>query len=253
MLGLVAVLAGKMAMAGSGSASILCASVLAGTGLGLLNGTVSLLGRVHPIVVTLAGLSIYRGLARWWTQGYEINSLPDTLRRLGQGELCEFSIGGQAAPIRMLVLYAVVIALLSAVFLRWMQTGRRLLAVGDSALAADLAGLPRRRLQLLAFGLSGALVGLAAVLTAAYEGNVRASTGAGRELQAIAAAVIGGCAISGGRGTAVGALTGALLIQTIYTSLILFGVPSYWHEFAIGAMILLAVIIDGWMRRKESP
>ena len=246
MLALVAVLAGTMAENGAGSAAILMVSIAIGTALGVLNAGASLIGRIHPIIVTLAGLSLYRGLALWLREDSgEIVNLPESIRRLGHGS--DPWIG---LPVTLW--YAVVVAIASGVFLRSTRTGRSLLAVGDSVPAADLAGLPRRRLQLLAFGLSGALVGLAAVLTAAYEGAVLPSgTGKGRELQAIAAAVIGGCAITGGRGSALGTVTGTLLIATIYSSLVLLGIPAHYTDFAVGAMILVAVVFDSFMRREE--
>ncbi len=260
MLGLIAVIAGQMAERGSGSIPILLASIAIGVCLGAANAGASLIGRVHPIIVTLAGLSIYRGLALW-IQEKEIVTLPPALRQIGHGTwgaLPSFRLGpagiefNEWVGVPKTVWFAAAVAVATGVFLRRTQTGRQLLAVGDSIAAADLIGLPRRRLQLLAFGLSGALVGLAAVLTAAYEGAVLPNgTGAGRELQAIAAAVIGGAAITGGRGSALGTVTGTLLIATIYSSLVLLGIPSHWNDLAIGAMILTAVILDAALRREE--
>ena len=125
--------------------------------------------------------------------------------------------------------------------------GRRLLAVGNSERAARLIGISPWRYRIYAFMMMGALVGLAAVMTGGYYGKIQSGTGAGWELQVIAAAVIGGCSINGGRGTALGAFLGAVLIALIRTGLVIVGISAYWQDFFIGLMILLAVALDTWL------
>jgi ribose transport system permease protein len=135
------------------------------------------------------------------------------------------------------------------VFLRYTLTGRRVLALGNSETAARLIGLSKTRLMLLVFGISGAFVGLTAVLASGYYGTVQANTGEGMELKAIAAAVIGGCNILGGRGSALGTLLGAFLVALLYNMLILLEASSYWQSIFVGGLILLAVAVDALLQR----
>jgi ribose/xylose/arabinose/galactoside ABC-type transport system permease subunit len=123
------------------------------------------------------------------------------------------------------------------------------LALGNSEHAARLIGLSKTRLTLFVFGCSGLLVGLTAVLHAGYYGKVQANTGLGLELQAIAAAVIGGTNILGGRGSALGTLLGAFLVALLYNSLVLMNASAYWQNIFVGALILLAVLADALVRR----
>ena len=125
--------------------------------------------------------------------------------------------------------------------------GRRLLAVGNSVKAAKLIGLSPWKLQLIAFVIMGALVGLASVMWGGYYGKIQSNTGLGWELQVIAAAVIGGCSIMGGKGTALGTFLGAVLIALIYNALVILKISSYWQNLFIGALIISAVLTDIWL------
>jgi ribose transport system permease protein len=142
------------------------------------------------------------------------------------------------------VFYLLLITLLAHLFIRYTLSGRKVLALGNSESASRLLGLSKARLTLLVFALSGLLTGLASVLHAAYYGKIQANTGEGMELRAIAAAVIGGTSISGGRSSALGVLPGAFLVSLLYNILILAGASSYWQNIFLGALILLAMIVD---------
>ncbi len=247
LLGLVAALAAKAALAGWPIGGVVAAAVGLGAACGALNATASLAARVHPIVVTLAGISVYRGVMLAVTNGEDVPRgfgaeacLPETFRAIAEG----WWLG-----VPKLVWYAALVTIATGVCLRSTRTGRSLLAVGGSPRAAALIGLPDRRLKLLAFSVNGALIGLAALLYAGYQGRVQSNDGEGMELQAIAAAVIGGCAITGGTASATGTALGALLIGLIYNALVLLGIPSYWHQLFIGGLILFAVVLDAQLRR----
>jgi ribose/xylose/arabinose/galactoside ABC-type transport system permease subunit len=135
------------------------------------------------------------------------------------------------------------------VLLRYTLLGRQILALGNSESAARLAGLSKTKLTLFVFAWSGFIVGLCSVLNAAYYGKVQANSGAGLELQAIAAAVIGGTNILGGRGSALGTLLGALLVSLLYNSLVLLEASSYWQNIFVGSLILAAVVVDALVQR----
>jgi len=242
MLGLVGALAALSANAGLPAPLCLALAVVCGAGFSLANAATALLARIHPIIVTLAGISIYRGIMRVIMQGREISELPPAYRLLADGNLF---------GIPKICFYVVVITLLVHLFLRYTLTGRRVLALGNSESAARLIGLSKARLYLTVFGIAGALTGLTAVLHAGYYGKVQANTGAGMELQAIAAAVIGGANILGGRGSAFGALLGAFLVALLYNSLVLLDASAYWRDIFIGALILGAVLLDAAVRRAQ--
>jgi ribose/xylose/arabinose/galactoside ABC-type transport system permease subunit/ABC-type multidrug transport system ATPase subunit len=246
MLGLVGACAGLLAVNSVPVPVCLLLAIGLGALLGLVNMGISLLGRIHPIIVTLAGLSIYRGLMRQLTGGYEVTNIPDSYRALADG----FLLG-----VPRVVWFALLILVVAWALLQRSTWGRQILAVGNSRTAASQIGLPTERLLLLSFALSGALVGLASVLWGAYYGKLQSSAGEGLELQAIAAAVIGGCNIMGGSGTAIGTFLGACLIGVINNGLTLLKISTYWQPVFVGAFILATVLVDRWVifgtRRKS--
>ncbi len=245
MLGLVGALACTTALHGLPPLAVLAVGTLLGALCGALNATVAYRGGIHPIVVTLAGIYIYRGLMLRFTGGYEVMNLPAGFRVLAEGTL---------AGIPKVVWIAAAVHAINAWFLNRTLLGRRLYAVGGSEKAAALAGLQPRLMRTVAFALAGALVGVTAVLWGAYYGKIQSNTGAGFELQAIAAAVIGGCAITGGRGGALGVVAGSVLIAVMYNALVLLQVNAYWQGVFVGALILAATALDGWLHRKlEGP
>ena len=235
MMGLVGALSAMAANAGLPPLLCLLVALGLGAACGLINGGISLLGRIHPIIVTLAGISIYRGIMQVVTGGREIEQLPVSYRALADGYLF---------GIPKLVFYLLLITFLAHLFIRYTLSGRKVLALGNSESASRLLGLSKNRLTLLVFGLGGLLTGLASVLHAAYYGKIQSNTGEGMELRAIAAAVIGGTSISGGRGSALGVLPGAFLVSLLYNILILTGASSYWQNIFVGALILVAMIVD---------
>lgn len=240
MIGLVGALAALMATAGWPPLVCLAAAMGLGCGFSLLNGGLSLVARIHPIIVTLAGISIYRGIMRVVTHADEIRFLPDAYRALAWGNLL---------GVPKLIWYSLAVTLITHLLLRYRLTGRRILALGNSDTAARLIGLSKSKLTLFVFGYSGLLVGLTSVLYPAYYGGVQANTGEGMEMKAIAAAVIGGTNILGGRGSAIGTLLGAFLVALLYNVLVLARVSSYWQNIFVGALILMAVLLDALLQR----
>ena len=240
MMGLVAAVAGMSAVSGAPPTVCLAMAMAMGCALSMINGGIALTARIHPIIVTLAGISIYRGVMRIVTGGKEVTDLPDAYRALADGYLL---------GIPKICYYVIAVTILTHMVLRYTLTGRRVLALGNSESAAKLIGLSKARLTLFVFGFSGAMVGLVSVLHPAYYTKVQANTGAGMELQAIAAAVIGGTNILGGRGSAIGTLIGAFLVALLRNMLILMEISSYWQNLFVGGLILLAVVIDVGLQR----
>jgi rhamnose transport system permease protein len=216
------------------------AAVVLGAGLGAINGALVAGLRLPSIVVTLATMVTWREALRWQRQGAFVN-LPDGLQWLGLS---------QSAGQWLLVTAALSVMVVLALALRHLAAGRFLYAVGTDAEAARLAGIRPRRVTFNAFVLLGALTGLAAMMNVVQSPQVDPKSGTGLELKAIAAVVVGGVAISGGRGSLWGVFAGLLLLACIAPALTHLRVEPYWEKAIQGAIILLAVVADGVRSRK---
>ncbi len=240
MLGLCAVAAGAVALSTGGLVLPLLAGIGVGALAGTLNGALVTLGRIPSIIVTLGMLYALRGVILLVTGGTWITGVPESTRFLGTG-----TVLGLSVPV--IVLFA--LFLVMEVVNRHSTWGRNILAVGGNRRAARFAGLPTDRTRFLAFVLVGVFVGIASLVYIGRAGSVQTNAGVGLELQAVAAVVIGGTSIAGGRGSALAALTGAVLIGVILNGLILLGVPGIWQDAVLGGLILLAVATDVLRRR----
>jgi rhamnose transport system permease protein len=213
------------------------AGLAAGAVLGLVNGLLVALARVPALVITLGTLYIYRGVVLTWAGSDRVNAsdLPRGFLALGTRSVL---------GIPVLTMIAVVVLVVVGYYLHTARGGRELYAIGSEPDAALLLGLPVRRRVVGAFVLSGALAGLAGVLFAARYGTISSGAGLGLELQAVAAAVIGGVAIFGGSGTVWGAAIGAVLLVTINRALPILGIPDFWQQAVVGLLILGAIVLD---------
>ena len=218
-------------------------AVAIGAGLGLLNGVLVAYARVPSIIVTLGTLAIFRTWLINHSESRTITSdgLPDWLLTLPNSTL--FSIGSW--DVRTVVLGAVVLIVVLQLLLGGLKWGRWVYAVGSNPDAARQAALPVERVILVAFVASGALAGLAGFLFLSRFGTITVAAGSGLELQAVAAAVVGGVNIFGGSGTLIGALLGALLVNLLDLSLLrLPGLSEFWRDAVLGVLILTAVAVD---------
>jgi rhamnose transport system permease protein len=221
-----------------------------GAGMGAVNGSLVAWCRVPPIVATLGTLGAYRGLVHIVSRGVQVDeyNLP---RELGRWAI-DGPFGQTIVP--WLVVFALVAALAAMLFLRFTRLGRDMYAIGGNPEAARLRGIPVRRVTFLAYVLSGVGAGLAGVLYASRFGTINpASIGAGFELIAISAVVVGGVSVFGGTGTVIGAGLGCLLLGTIYTALTVLNLPEAWQATTYGIVILVAVIADDLLRRRWQP
>ena len=237
ILGLAAMSAGKLDEGGHSSLLICLVPILVGLCLGALNGFITVYGRIHSIVVTLGMLFIFRGVMIQMMGGKWLFNLSAHVTQFGQT-----SIG----PVPVLLVCAAVVAILMHVVLQHLVSGRFFYALGGDRPSAELTGVSGRKYIPLAFAVSGTLMGIAGLLHAGRYGNVQTNVGQGFELRAIAAAVIGGTHIMGGRGSVLGILLGTLFLGFLSNVLVLLHVSSFWDNVVVGAMILLAVCIDGF-------
>jgi rhamnose transport system permease protein len=222
-------------------------AVAAGIGAGLLaggiNGALVAYGNVPSIVVTLAAMVVLRDGLRWTTQGAWVQGLPASFQWLGLSQ-DTYPIAAAAAA-----------AALAGAFgwgLRRLRAGRAVYATGSNPQAARLVAIDVRATRFWVFVIAGGLTGVAAVMNAARFNQVPSNTGLGLELRAIAAVVVGGTAISGGRGSIAGTLLGVVLLGLISPALTFLGASPYWEQALQGGIILAAVLIDALGSRRAS-
>jgi rhamnose transport system permease protein len=208
-----------------------------GLAVGVANGLMVAIGRVPSLVVTLATLYIVRGIDILIVGGNEVvaQTLPNAFIEIPRA-------GIYGVPYLAIVI-AVVIGI-GAYYLRSYRSGRELYAIGSNPEAARLAGIAVGRRVFTAFAVSGAIAGVAGVLWAAQYQTVDSNAGTGYELTVIASVVVGGVAIFGGSGSAVGAAIGALLLQTINSALYVLGISPFWDQAIAGALLLAAITLD---------
>jgi rhamnose transport system permease protein len=236
------VAAGWLAKSGVPMPLVLICVVAIGALMGSVNGLFIGRLRLPSIIVTLAMLVALRDALRWTTGGEWVQNLPATFQWLGLG---------QRAGQLVIVISGLLMLAVFAWALRNMAIGRALYAVGSDAEAARLAGIEPTRVTFLVFTLMGALVGFAALLNAIRFSTVPSNAGIGLELKAIAAVVVGGTAITGGRGTLIGTLIGVALLGTIGTALTFVGINPFWEKAIQGAIILAALASDFVLGRVE--
>lgn len=212
------------------------AGIAAGGIAGLANGLLITRLRVVSFLVTLGMLGAATGVTDLVNNGQEIVNIPNAVGAVGNGLL-----GGW---VLVPVLITAVLYLVVGVWLSKTRTGRHLYAVGSSKEAAERAGIPVPRRLVLTFVLSGLISGVAGILVMSQFIGASPNAGSGQELNAIAAAVIGGTSFSGGRGTVYGTVIGALIIAVLSSGLIMSGVNPFWQLVTIGFIIILAVYTD---------
>jgi ribose transport system permease protein len=217
----------------------IAATFVCGAAIGGVNGILTAYLRIPAFIATLAGLSAYRGIAFMFNSGspiFDVSPLLDPI------------FYGQVAGVPLPLIYLVVSYGAAHWMMRYTTLGRSIYAVGGNANAARLSGIDVRRVQLMAFVLAGVTTAAGAVLMAARLNSGSPNYGVGMELQAIAAAVIGGASLAGGRADDVATLFGALTITIVQNGQNLNAVPTSTQNVVIGAIILLAVGIDMWRR-----
>ena len=219
-------------------------AVATGGGFGLLNGFLIAWGGIPPFVVTLGTLGIATGFGYLLNNGQEISAIPPSVTTFGNTNL------GGWVPVPVLI--TAVITIWCGLLLARTRFGAYTLSIGDSQEAVIRAGINHRRYLLEIYTLSGLLAGIAAVLVMARLGAGSPSSGATDNLNAIAAVVIGGASLFGGRGTIIGSVIGTGIIAVMLTGLVLINVPPFWQEVAVGAVLILAVYIDQFRHRKTS-
>lgn len=219
------------------------AGLLAGLLMGVFNGFIITKSKIAPFIVTLGTMTIGRGLALILSKGRPISNLSDSFNFIGGGDV--FGI-----PFPIIVL--AIIFTICSITLKKTLLGRYIYAVGGNEQAARASGINVNQVKMAVYSISGLLAGLAGVLLTSRITTGQPNAGAGFELDAIAAAVIGGTSTSGGTGTITGTLVGVLLIGVINNGLDLLNVSSYYQQVVMGAIIIGAVVLDSWNQKSNS-
>lgn len=216
------------------------AGLLAGIGMGAFNGAVITKSKVPPFIVTLGTMTIGRGLALILSKGRPVSNLSDAFNFIGGGV-----VWGIPFPIIVLIVAFAV----CSIVLKKTILGRYIYAVGGNEQAAKASGIRVNKVKMAVYTICGGLAALAGILLTSRINTGQPNAGAGFELDAIAAAIIGGTSTSGGTGTMTGTLIGALLIGVISNGLDLLNVTSYYQQVVMGAIIIGAVVLDSWNQK----
>jgi rhamnose transport system permease protein len=231
---IASVVAGQAAVSQGPMPLVVLLTIMIGAAFGAINGVLVSMLRLPSIVVTLATMVALRDGLRWITQGAWVENLPAGFQFLG--------VGQARYPFLALGIAVAVLAIASW-SLRYLPAGRAVYATGSSADAARLAGIPVAAVRCSVFTVAGACTGLAALLNAVRFNQIPANAGLGLEMQVIAAVVIGGTAITGGRGTLTGTVLGVVLLGSIGPALTFLSASPYWERALQGAIVLVAVAI----------
>ncbi|MGG3738618.1 ABC transporter permease [Aeribacillus pallidus] len=241
VLALASALTAGMMASGTDPVLAMLLGVLAGLVMGALNGIIITKGRVAPFIATLATMTIFRGATLVYTDGRPITGFTDSVafQMIGRG----YFLGIPVPVLLMLVIFGLLMFVL-----RKTTFGRHTYAIGGNEEASRLSGLRVDRIKIWVYSLTGGLSALAGIILTSRLNSAQPTAGTAYELDAIAAVVLGGTSLSGGRGWIFGTFVGALIIGVLNNGLNLLNVSSFYQQVIKGAVILLAVILD---RRKE--
>ena len=211
------------------------AGLIAGALLGLFNGWTITRFKVPPFVATLAMLTIARGLTLLWTKGFPISNLGDSFAYIGTG----WFLG-----IPLPVWISAVVIVSAVIITQKTALGRYIYAIGGNEHASRLSGININKVKLIVYAIAGVLAAVGGIMVTSRLDSAQPNAGISYELDSIAAVVIGGTSLSGGRGTIMGTVLGAIIIGVLNNGLVLLNVSPFWQQVVKGGVILLAVIID---------
>ena len=235
IIGISGVTCGLAMAVGAGPFVAVLVGMATGFGVGMINGLLVSYVGITPFIVTLGMLSMARGAIWIITKGWPIEDIDERFMAIGQGDLL-----GIPVP----VIIAVVVGILMHFFLSYTVFGRRIYAIGGNEEATRLSGINIKKIKCLAYGISGLMSSITGIILVARFSSAQTSAGDGWELDAIAAAVIGGTSLMGGSGSVLGVFIGAAIMGVIRNGLVLMKVSAYWQTAIMGLIIVVAAVID---------
>jgi ribose transport system permease protein len=215
--------------------------LMAGVVMGMINGVLITKGNVAPFIATLATMTVFRGLTLVYTQGRPITGFQDNFAFLG---------GGYFLQIPMPIIWMVVTFAVLYIILKHTTFGRRVYALGSNEEATWLSGIHTSRVKIMVYSISGLLAAISGIILTSRLNSAQPTAGGAFELDAIAAVVLGGTSLSGGKGWIVGTLIGAVIIGVLDNGLNLLNVSSFYQQVVKGVVILIAVLLDRSKSRK---
>ncbi len=224
-----------------------------GVALGAVNAALIHVTKVHPVIITIATLNVFYGLLVFATGGAWIYNLPASFQAFAVLKILRLTDRtGTAYGLSVLTLFWAAAIVLTWFILTYLPVGRKVFAMGGNLEAARRAGFNILRLLLFVYGYIGFLAGVAGFVQAQLAQIVQPNAIVGRELDVLAAAILGGASVFGGTGTVAGTVLGVLLVAVVGNGLILVQVPSYWHNVAIGLIIAIAASVTAYQNRKRA-
>jgi len=238
-------------MGGNMFTAILIAS-LVGITLGAFNGFLIAKYRIPPIITTIATMNFYYGILTVVTGGKWIYALPDWFRSFADIRVITLtSKTGTPYGLSVITLFWVIITVAAIFILRYTMLGRGIYATGGDINSAERVGFPVRKLQVFVYAFMGLMAGIAGVIQALLVQTVAPNSIVGKELDVIAAVVLGGASLAGGIGSVGGTLLGVFLIAIVKNGMTLVKIPAVWYDVFIGIVILISVSFSSWQRKKE--
>lgn len=221
-------------------------SLLAGGCIGAVNGILVTKARMPAFIATLGTMQIFRSVAYGISNGQSISVFPE--KALSSWV---FKMGSSIGNIPVQIFIMLILFILTGIVLAKTPLGVNIYATGGNRRAAKLVGINTDHIKIICFIMTGMLCALSGLISIAYLQSVPTTAGEGREMDVIAAVILGGAALSGGRGTILGTFIGAIIMSVVKNGMVLLSVPVFWQSGFIGVIIILAVLLDTWMRRRE--
>ncbi len=220
--------------------------ILIGVVLGSINGFLSTRIGIPAFIVTLGTMKIYRSIAYAISGGTSVSVFPDSAT-----SSWVWKLGSKVHGIPVQIFVMIIFFIVAHIVLRKTVYGNKVYATGGNERAARLSGINTKNTRLAAFIIQGACCAIAAVIAVTYLNSVTTTSGEGREMDAIAAVILGGAALTGGRGTIIGTFIGVIIMGIVKNGMVLLNVPVFWQDGFIGVVVILAVLVDMLVHKKN--
>lgn len=241
-----AIIGAVLFKAGWNASLVFLIVILSGICFGAFNGLLVTKARIPSFIVTLGTMKILRSVAYAVSDGKSVSVFPESATKSWV-----WLLGGSIGDIPIQVFVMILLFIIAHIALKKTEYGYQIYATGGNKRAALLSGINTDKVKLVAFILMGLLCALAALVSTAYLGSVTTTCGEGREMDAIAAVILGGAALSGGRGSILGTFIGAIIMSVVKNGMVLLSIPVFWQNGFIGVVVILAVLVDTWMHRAD--
>ncbi|AEV67491.1 ABC transporter permease [Acetivibrio clariflavus] len=245
--GATAMIAALMIKSGISPTLAFIVSLCIGALIGFVNGFLSTKAKMPAFIVTLGTMQIFRSIAYAVSGGKSIGAFSQESQASWV-----FGIGGNIGPIPLQIIIMIILYIVTYVVMKKTRVGFNIYATGGNKRAASLAGIDTDRMKIISFVSMGILSAFAGMISIAYLKSVPTTAGSGREMDVIAAVILGGTSMNGGRGSILGTFIGATIMAVVRNGMVLLSVPAFWQSGFIGIIIIVAVLMDTWITQRKS-